>query len=415
MPTVELFTPYPKQKSFLDGFLASDKMFGVVVSPRGAGKTLLASNLMLYWALDKNKQKCAWVSPVFAQARSVFDEIVKAAGELIVSSNRMELIITLINNSTIKFLSADSPDSIRGYRFNYVVIDEAAFVKDLTIQQNILPTLNPNGRKCLMISTPKGKNHFFNYFNREDVYSMRFKLEDCPYINQEVVDSARTSLPLEIFRQEYEAQFVDSSNDVFTGVHKVAFVGEYREGGDVYIGVDTGLSDDASVLTCISPIGRVMKIVTLRNTDINNVATVFTKELRGYNVVGGNIEINGVGRGVYDLMQNKFRKVKGFTTNINNKTDMVRKLINDIETSTIELPSEELCPDLHKEFATYTYKLSPTGKLSFGHMSGAKDDHIDSLMLANYARVTFMERRPIRVSGIKTKDTPIRPAFGGVT
>jgi hypothetical protein len=78
---------------------------------------------------------------------------------------------------------------------------------------------------------------------------------------------------------------------------------------------------------------------------------------------------------------------------------MVRKLISDIETMTIELPSETLCPALHREFATYTYKLSPTGKLSFSHISGEHDDHIDSLMMANYARVTFMERKPIRVSG----------------
>ena len=147
-----------------------------------------------------------------------------------------------------------------------------------------------------------------------------------------------------------------------------------------------------------------MKIVTLRNTDISTVATRFTEELRGYNVVGGNIEINGVGRGVYDLMRDKFRRVKGFTTNQNNKTEMVRKLIHDIETMTIELPSEDLCPDLHKEFATYTYKLSPTGKLSFGHMNGAKDDHVDSLLLANYARVQFMEKRPMRIKGLRNID-----------
>jgi hypothetical protein len=74
----------------------------------------------------------------------------------------------------------------------------------------------------------------------------------------------------------------------------------------------------------------------------------------------------------------------------------------------IELPSNDLCPELHREFATYTYKLSPTGKLSFGHSNGAHDDYIDSLMLANYSRNQFLERRPIRVSGIKS----VKPSFG---
>ena len=111
---------------------------------------------------------------------------------------------------------------------------------------------------------------------------------------------------------------------------------------------------------------------------------------------------------MYDLVQPKHRRIKKLHTNINNKTDMVRKLISDIETMTIELPSAELCPDLHKEFATYTYKLSPTGKLSFGHINGAHDDFVDSLLMANYSRNQFMERRPIRVSGIKN----VQASFG---
>ena len=34
-------------------------------------------------------------------------------------------------------------------------------------------------------------------------------------------------------------------------------------------------------------------------------------------------------------------------------------------------------------------------------MNGAKDDHIDALLLANYSRVTFMERKPLTIKGIK--------------
>jgi len=405
---VKLFTPYKAQQDFIDKFVTTEDLFGTLVAPRGSGKTLAAINFSLFWALQKKNRKIGWCSPTFSQAKSVLDQIVSAAPDLVESSNRMEAVITFINGSTIKFLSSDSADNIRGFRFTHLIIDEAAYVKQTVIDTILLPTLNPNGIKCLLVSTPAGKNHFFNWYMKNDVISHRITLEECPYISQTLLDEAKASLPPDIYAQEYLAQFVDSANDVFKSIDKVAFVGEYREGGDVYIGVDTGLSDDASVLTCISPIGRVMKVVTLRNTDINTVATRFSSELQGYNVIGGNIEINGIGRGVYDLMRSKFRRVKGFTTNQNNKTEMVRKLINDIETMTIELPSEDLCPDLHKEFATYTYKLSPTGKLSFGHMSGAKDDHIDSLLLANYARVQFMEKRPIKIKGIKN----VRPSFG---
>ena len=243
---------------------------------------------------------------------------------------------------------------------------------------------------------------------KDDVINHRITLEECPYISKTLLDEAKSSLPQDIYAQEYLAQFVDSANDVFKSIEKVAFVGEYRKGGDVYVGIDTGLSSDASVMTLISPIGRVMNVVSISQTDINTAATLFLKELQGYNVVGGYIETNGIGRAMYDLVQPKHRRIKRFDTNQNNKTEMVRKLIGDIETCTIELPSAELCPQLHSEFATYTYKLSPTGKLSFGHSNGAHDDYIDSLMLANYSRVQFMEKRPIRISGIKN----VQASFG---
>ena len=408
MSHVTLFTPYDAQQAFIDKFVTTEDLFGILVAPRGSGKTLAAINFALYWALQKKNQKLGWCSPTFSQAKSVLDQIVKAAPDLIVSSNRMEAVVTLINGSSIKFLSSDSADNIRGFRFTHLILDEAAYIKESVISTILLPTLNPNGIKCLLVSTPAGKNHFFSWYMKEDVISHRITLEECPYISKTLLDEAKSSLPADIYAQEYLASFVDSANDVFKSIEKVAFVGEYRRGGDVYVGIDTGLSDDASVMTLISPIGRVMNVVSISQTDINTAATLFLKELQGYNVVGGYIETNGIGRAMYDLVQPKHRRIQRFDTNQNNKTELVRKLIADIETMTIELPSADLCPQLHSEFATYTYKLSPTGKLSFGHSSGAHDDYIDSLMLANYSRVKFMERRPIRVSGIKN----VKPSFG---
>jgi len=405
---VKLFTPYKAQQTFLDKFVDTDDLFGCLVAPRGSGKTLAAINIAMYWALKKKNQKLGWCAPTFSQSKSVLDQIVKAGHEVIESSNRMEAVVTFINGSTIKFLSSDSADNIRGFRFTHLILDEAAYIKETVISTILLPTLNPNGKKCLLVSTPAGKNHLFTWYMKEDVVSHKITLEDCPYISRTLVDEAKASLPPDIYAQEYLAEFRDSANDVFVGIDKVAFVGEYRKGGDVYVGVDTGLSSDSSVMTLISPIGRVMNVISISQTDINTAATLFLNELQAYNVVGGYIETNGIGRAMFDLVQPKHRRIKRFDTNINNKTELVRKLIADIETMTIELPSEELCPDLHKEFATYSYKLSSTGKLSFSHTAGGHDDFIDSLMLANYSRVKFLERKPITIRPIRK----VNPEFG---
>ena len=360
--------------------------------------------------LQKPNRKGGWVSPVYSQAKNVFDQITQAAGEIIESSNRMEMVMTFVNGSTVKFLSGDSPDSIRGFRFNHLIIDEAAFIKELTIEQALLPTLNPNGKKCLFISTPKGKNHLFKWYNKEESVSMKFPLTECPYVSQELVNAAKQSLPPELFKQEFLAEFVDSSNDVFVGVDKVSFVDDWKTGGDVYVGVDTGLTDDMSVLTLINPVGRVVNMVAINNLPVNEIANRFINVLASYNVIGGYIECNGVGKAMYDLISPRQRKIREFYMTQDRKTDIVRKLINDIETGTVELPTPELCPQLHSEFSTYTYKMSSTGKLSFTHAPGTHDDYVDSLMLANYSRNQFMQRRPMTVGGIRNAN--LKPSWG---
>jgi len=399
---IKLFKPYKLQQEFITEFADTDDLFGIVVAPRGSGKTMLGLNLMLYWLLQSPNRKGGWISPVYSQAKSVLDQIVETSKPIINTSNRMEATIQFINGSTLKFLSSDSPDNIRGFRFTHLVLDETAFIKEQALGTAILPTLNPSGKKCLMISTPRGKNHFYNWYMKDDVVKKRFPLTQCPYVSNQLIEESRKSLPPDLFRQEFEAHFVDSSNDVFLGIEKVSVLDSWdKRKQDIFVGIDTGLSDDMSVLTCISPTGRVVYIDYINKVNINNVATRFIQAMKSYNVVGGYIESNGIGRGMVDLVQPFFPRVKAFHTTQQNKTEMVRKLIHDIETMLVELPNDKLCPSLHSEFASYTYSMSPNGNLTFKHSSGTHDDFVDSLMLANYARVRFMNRGTMTVKGSK--------------
>ena len=161
---VNLFTPYPAQREFINQYADSEALFGVLVSPRGGGKTLLAINLTLYWALKRNNSKVGYITPIYSLGKEVFEIIRSKTLDLIVESNKSDLTIKFINGSTIKFLSADRADSVRGFRFHYLVMDEVAYLNKQDIESSIIPTLNPNGIKCLMISTPRGKNHFYEYY-----------------------------------------------------------------------------------------------------------------------------------------------------------------------------------------------------------------------------------------------------------
>ena len=161
---VTLFKPHIGQRKVIDGFVDSKHKFGVVATGRQYGKSLLGQNLMLYWLLSSSKQKGAWISPIYSQGKKVFEELINASNKIVKHSNKADLTITFVNNSTLQFLSAERYDSIRGFSFNYMVVDEAAFIKEQAMNEAIFPTLSAIGKKCLIISTPKSKNWFYNAY-----------------------------------------------------------------------------------------------------------------------------------------------------------------------------------------------------------------------------------------------------------
>ena len=161
---VTLFTPHEGQRRIIDGFADSPHKFGVVATGRQFGKSLLAQNLMLYWLLSNKGQKGAWVAPIYNQCKKVFNELTSAAYEIITRQNKADLSIEFINGSTLQFLSADNYNSIRGFSFHYVVLDESAFIKEEVVNEAIFPTLSALGKKCLIISTPRSKNWFYTTY-----------------------------------------------------------------------------------------------------------------------------------------------------------------------------------------------------------------------------------------------------------
>jgi hypothetical protein len=412
---VQLFTPHAAQLRVIDGFADSPHKFGVFVAPRQIGKTLLGINLMLYWLLSNKNMKGAWLSPIFAQARKVQTEIASKAHEIIEQSNKADYFIKFKNGSTLQFLSTDSPDSIRGYSFNYVILDECAYMRENAINEAILPTMNAIGKKCLMISTPRGKNHFYNWYlkgvNENDSFiSFRAKTEENPYADLNFIAQQKLSLPNSIFKAEYEGEFTDSSSDVFTGIDNVCMLSAFEnmnKHDKAFFGIDTGLSGDMSVLTVINETGKVLFIQALNGDNISTIANKFLDTLNNYNIVGGYVETNGIGQAMYDLIYPRQRKTQKWTMTQDSKTSAVRSLITDIQEGIVELPSKDFYPKLYNELAAYTYKISANGKTSFTHPPGLHDDHVDALMLANVAR-SEIKTRSIYIGARET----ISPKFG---
>jgi len=390
---ITLFKPHIGQRKVIDGFADSEHKFGIVATGRQYGKSLLEQNLLLYWLLGKKNQKAAWVSPIYSQGKKVFEELLSASNPIIASSNKADLTIKFINGSTLQFLSAERYDSIRGFSFNYVVIDEAAFIKEEALTEAILPTMTAIGKKCLIISTPKSKNWFYTYWLRgqnenSDYISFKGVSIDNPYVDQSFILEQQKSLPIDIYKQEYEAEFSEATNDVFKGLDNVCILNNWDETRTTrdYFGIDFGMSNDYTVCTILSETGRCKKVLRFNGKSYEESTKTIVNELRKYNIKAGYVETNGPGQAIFELIKSYFRQTKPFYTSQDSKAQAVRKLIYDIEEMVVELPSKDLLPELYNELSAYTYKVNTNGKLSFSHPNGYNDDCVDSLWLANLAR-----------------------------
>lgn len=392
---VQGFTPHEKQKEVIDLCLDNQTKYIICCTGRQFGKTFLAINMLLKWALEDNGSILMFVSPIYSQAKKVFSELVSAIADtgLTVSMNKSELFITFINGSIIYFRSGEREDSLRGYTLDYLIMDEAAYQKDAVWKTVLRPTTLVSGKKVLFISTPKGKNWFYEiamrgYSEEYPKYKTYHATSyDTPFITMEELDEAKLSLPDSIYKQEILAEFIDNGGEVFTNLQQNCLLDTYpqKESSDKYFaGLDVGRASDYTVLTILNSKGQVVRIFRQRQNTWNVIVSEVVKHLKDFNA-RCTIEINGVGDPIYEQLKKQYPNVEPFTTTNDSKQNLVEDLILSLNENKLVLPTANLNPDLYRELTTFTYEYSPkTRRVKYGAQSGFHDDMVMSLALSNY-------------------------------
>ena len=217
------FNPTPQQLQVIDTVLNTDAKYITTVSPRQAGKTMLSINMMLYFAINHPNNTTCFISPIYSQARKVMEELYDAIkdSDIIDRVNFSNFEIKLHTGSKILFKSAEREDGLRGYTFDYLLIDEAAYIKEDAWKRAIQPTVFIKGKKVLLFSTPRGRDWFYGMHqmggNKEfpQYASCRMSYEGNPFVNLEEIESAKKALPEAIFRAEYLGEFLEGESMVF--------------------------------------------------------------------------------------------------------------------------------------------------------------------------------------------------------
>lgn len=397
-----------RQKDIVAAWLCPENKYVTVSCGRQVGKSYAAIVIALKTALacsnmfGLKKVKIGFFMPFNDGAREMYER----ANEFIynklsgVITNSTQRTIKFSNGSIIRFLGAESAKAIRGKFFDFVIVDEACFVKPNVWQEAITATLSRaravGHGKALLTSTPKEKNWFYDYFMKQEkgFHSIKFTSYESGLHSLEYLEEIKSMTPKAIFDNEYMAEFVDGSKGMFE-LDRITFLNPktVRNRQGYVAAIDWGYSNDYTVLTIINSNKELCYINRWKGVGINDLIPQILSALRTHGNPFVYAETNGIGSFPTEDLKRQYGAVKGFTMSATSKVDILMKLAKDL---LVEGNSKLKLLDidyLKEEFENYGFTFI-NGQYKFGNMiSDVHDDTVIATAIANYhfrnSEVTF--------------------------
>jgi hypothetical protein len=130
------------------------------------------------------------------------------------------LTVWLTNGSSISLKSGEKEDNLRGRGLGSVVLDEAAFLKEMLWDRILRPQLAGSRGPALIASSPK-KGWFTRLFNdvvknpHQDWAAFHSTIYDNPHISKDEIEVIRAKTPESTWLQEYMAQEISDDGQVY--------------------------------------------------------------------------------------------------------------------------------------------------------------------------------------------------------
>jgi hypothetical protein len=391
---VKLFKPHPIQSQIINTLKNPDVFFVMAVLGRQTGKSLLLENYSIWYALNHKGSKVLIVGPTDSIIQKLYTEIKFALRKTGVvksaKAQKGQTEIIFINESRIIFRSAASEDNLRGESVDVLILDEAAFIKQDTFETILLPFLNVRGKKCLLASTPRGKNWLYDYFMRglgndyNQYKSFKCSSYENPYSNKELLDLFKQTLSPKKYEQEIMAEFVDSAA-LFSNIDDVlVLVAQDNPASNekYWAGIDIGLLNDRSVVSIINQDGNLIKQYVYDKTTtpklIENIVSLNDK-WKFQNIL---IEINGQGLPIYQTLQTRLQNIEAFTTTSRSKQEIIDDLIYNFNMINFKAINDT---ELRIELESFVFIQDAGQQIKYSSISGQHDDRVMSLAIAKKA------------------------------
>ena len=316
-----------------------DNRFVIAKLPRQSGKSTTVIAYIMHYILFNQDMRVAILANKLSTAHELLHRL-KLAYEYLPRWMQQGVVewnkgsIELENGSKI-LASATSSSAVRGGSYNLIFLDEFAFVPPGVAEDffsSVYPTITSGKTtKVLIISTPKGMNMFYKYWNdaingRNEYVPIDVHWSQVPGRDSEWKEQTIRNTSKEQFNQEFECYFVGSNNTLIDGskLRTISWNDPIRTQNDglkVYrepekdhiylmsVDVSRGLGKDYHAFSIIDITEVPYKIVaTFRNNMISPMVlpTIINAIGKFYNEAQCLVEINDIGQQVVDILHNDY-------------------------------------------------------------------------------------------------------------
>ena len=362
------------------------------------GKTICAAMEGLASAMEPKERSTGWVvAPTYDLAEKVFRELVYISGShlkhriLSLKENEKKLLLRNMSGgvSEIRGKSADNPVSLLGEGLDWVIVDEAARLKPSIWEGHLTQRLIDKKGWALLISTPKGKGYFYDLFRRgqgsdPDYESWNSPSRENPYLDEKLIEAERARLPERVFRQEFEAEFLEGAGQVLRGVRDLA-TGSFEEpiaGARYYAGIDLAKVEDFTVICILDKERKVVFVDRFHRIDwalqINRIKAATDR----FNRSLAHVDSTGPGEPVFEALRRAGVPCREYPFTQRSKAALIDNLSILFEKKKLVLPRQELWPEGIDELEAFEYSVSEQGNVRTGAPGGMHDDCVIALALA---------------------------------
>ena len=338
------FSLYPFQKKLITTISKNRNV--IVKTGRQVGKSTTTLGWLLHYVLFNQSKTVGILANKASTARELLNRIQIAYQHLpkflqqgLKEWNKGSL--ELENGSKI-IASSTSSSAIRGFSFSCILLDEFAHVQRHIADEfirSVYPTISSGKEtKVIIVSTPNGFNMFYKYWNdaeegSNDFTPFKVHWSNVPGRDKEWKKKIESTIGADAFRQEYEAEFLGSSNTLisYDKLQELSYNNPLytRDGLDTYEEVDPkhnyvmtvdvargqGLDYSAFIVFDITEIPY--KIVAKYKNNLiaplvfPNIINIIAKR---YNEAYILVEINDIGSQVSDVLHHDLEYENLFST-----------------------------------------------------------------------------------------------------